>query len=275
MSVCTHKSGSATVSGSPRRIDAVYILCVGPCIALGTAFAVSCRAQNLAVTAAHCIVRYDADSACYKTCSDQLFLTKKLRALNDGQVATDGERIFSVRVIKHDMDCDLAVLELTDSNDKFADTIDLCPAEEMPTPKREDQVKLYHASLTLFPDEVQAISPEASKFVKLAQEDSNRYWIQLHTMPGSSGGPLLDIQGRAVGVLRSGYTPQLALTIVFPRVFEERIQEHDGGVDRMPVCHEDEYSHWSGHASTQLSKHYTQFIKTTARGFTDYINSHM
>jgi hypothetical protein len=201
----------------------------------------------------------------------QMFITSKLVREEDGRLHTDGRPCYSVaRVLKLDNDCDIAVLKIDDH--VFTDTIDICNPDKMPSKDNEDIVKMYHVPLTLFPCETPVISSESINYTKIAQETRNHYWVQVHTLPGSSGGPLLNTSGEVVAMVRSGYQPSLQLSIVVPRVMEELVEHLEGGDEnRMIVDKDDNYSDWSGHASTRLSAHYTQFVKINVRGLREYV----
>lgn len=138
-----------------------------------------------------------------------------------------------VDVIGADLTSDVAILRASTT---FSEGIPLCPIQQFPTTLNEDMVKTYHVPCQAFPDMLQTLSSNATNYEKILMETKHHFFINAAHMHGSSGGVVVDVNGRAVGLITSGYIPdvlgihdiQLSFTNPFQTVWDTVTAISDG-----------------------------------------------
>jgi len=185
---------TATVADSRERVTGVTIytplpgepatpsLADGPSEWTGTAFLVS--ADGILVTCAHVV---------------------------EGAITIEvhlGKKVYSAKVLAYNSDIDLAVLKITARNLPY---LQFCDSDLVQL-AQEVRVVGYPLSDVLG-ESVKISRGTISGIIK--KEDENRFQIDARVNPGNSGGPLVDRQGRVVGVASELLTSQAIDSIGF------------------------------------------------------------
>lgn len=211
---------------SPRHVSSVFILILrenasSPIQLVGTGFAVDTPSKTIGMTAAHCIwFKNEQGVECRKR-GDLFFVSNIERDEATGQIiipqGTEEEPVlcYKMQPIYHN-NRDICLLQiasdLMNSGPKFSDTIPICTTNSTPkSSKQEYRVKVYQAAITAFAAmNLPALDIEASEWCKACLIQKGRYfYAQTSAAPGSSGGPVINQMGFAVGIVVAGYIPEL------------------------------------------------------------------
>jgi hypothetical protein len=175
-------------------------------IPLGTAWVIVSGSMTLLVTARHCL---NPPNTGFEAIENHLFVVKNIIYNDDGTINFDDD-IIPVRAVSGDPVADIAVLK---ANIVFPQGIALCPRDEYPTVDNEDRVKTYHVPCQSFPHETSILACRATEYSKILFESRHHFYLSGEHMHGSSGGAVVDTQGRAVGLICSGYIPGITLPL--------------------------------------------------------------
>lgn len=192
---------------SPRLGDCVFVLMsmhTGAPTLLSTAFVVASQSGSCLLTASHGLIPVAQNLG-------SLFLVSSITNNDDGTTTMEPCPPISVEVVEADPVSDIAVLR---ARTPFERSISLCPPDEFPSARREDIVKSYHCPIAMYTNgEVDTAAVMATSYDKLKMESRHHLYVTSEHMKGSSGGVLVDIHGRAVGLICSGYVPGVRLPI--------------------------------------------------------------
>lgn len=203
-------STQVSVPTSPRLGNCVYLLITfisGAPYLLGTAWVVASQSGRLLLTAYHCLILA-------KDSLKSLFLLECISYNPDGAIWLDPSTPIAVEVVAADPVSDAAVLR---AGIVFPQSIPLCPATQYPTSRNEDRVKAYHCPIQmLFDGKIDAMAPMATSYDTVKQVSVHHFLICNAYLQGSAGGVVVDVSGRAVGLICSGYVPGVLLPIPDP-----------------------------------------------------------
>lgn len=117
---------------------------------------------------------------------------------------------------------DVAVLEAAFPLPSDIPFMSLCPADQLHSARNEDVVKLYKADVQVFNDtsEMMVLEPSATDYQKVAAISQNHILMFTPQLQGSSGGPMVDKQGRVVGMQMSARRCNVVMNTQPPAVFQ-------------------------------------------------------
>ena len=256
-----------SISQSPRTSYAVYIMVLrdstGVLNLLGTAFAVRTPSCTVAMTCAHCIWKKDENGLDCR-CAGEIFLASRVERDDNGRLrfgADVEDEVFRMNPIHHNT-ADICLLQIDtncpeNSAQKFSITIPICPSELMPKSSRDEyEVKVYQAPMTTFSNlDLPSLDIATGAWCKVQMKQPLYFYVQSVSAPGSSGGPVINRLGYAVGMVKDGYLPTLS-------------------VDLLPhVSQIDSVSQWSGSVSNKGQiAHYSKVVLIDGDGHGAYQN---
>lgn len=169
---------------------------------VGTAFIIESRSQTILLTAYHCLILSAHHFAVVRT------VTRN----EDGSGYSDPPVPIRVDVLGGDQVADVAVLR---ADHTLGTPIPLCPADQEPVQLNEDIVKSYHCPVQLFTDQqIETLGVMVTEYVKISIVSRHHIFVPSEHMRGSSGGVIVDEQGRAVGLICSGIVPGMPLLAI-------------------------------------------------------------
>lgn len=192
---------------SPRLGNCVFVLAVllpnqFPST-LGTAWAVSSPSKRLLLSALHCL----RTSVAYDVLKEHLYVVESI-AFNDDGTVRFGRHV-KVEVLDGDEVSDIVALRAAET---LEHTIDLCPVDEIAA--GEDlKVKSYHCPCQTFPHDIPVLSATHTDYGKVKFFSDHHLFVSGEHMHGSSGGVVVDLSGRAIALVCSGYVPGVKLPI--------------------------------------------------------------
>mmetsp|Transcript_32174 Transcript_32174/g.43942 ORF Transcript_32174/g.43942 Transcript_32174/m.43942 type:complete len:281 (-) Transcript_32174:539-1381(-) len=194
---------------TPRLKDFVFVLVFMPPKtfpnALGTAWVVNSSSMTLLMTALHCL----NPPMGFETIREHLYVVKSI-IYNDNDSITYDTPPIAVRAICGDMVSDVAVLQ---ADFRFSEGIAMCPISQFPSARNEDKVKTYYVPCQSFPYDTPILSSSYTDYSKVLLESNHHLFLAGQHMHGSSGGVVVDVLGRAVALICSGYIPGIKLPL--------------------------------------------------------------
>jgi len=196
---------------SPRKGGAIKVLCWfkdGVYHPTATAIVVTSTSKTILLTACHAIGDMEKNSEGHLT--GRIFEYPDL-CVADKIDKTSGRveaiNAISVQRIAFDVISDIAMLK---SSSPFSETIDLCPINELPRTVTEDKAKLYFCSIQLFYEiDMPILESTSDEYHRVAGRSGHHILMKGGQLSGSSGGALVDSNGRLVGIHNSSWRPTM------------------------------------------------------------------
>jgi hypothetical protein len=163
--------------------------------------------------------------------SQHLYIMKRIQVLGDQTTIIDAPIV--VHAHTADAISDVTILK---ASVELPVSVALCPVGQFPSAEDEQKVKTYHVPIQAFA-QLNVLSVTATAYAKIGMESQTHYYIAGEHMHGSSGGVVVDVGGRAVGVVCGGYVPGISLPL--PNAFNtvwETVSNLSEGVGNYTRC---------------------------------------
>jgi len=208
---------------SPHKLAAIFIF-MDKTDPVGTCFAVNEKTDSgrYVLTACHNLRET-------RVVGDKYFIAEKIIREISGHITTIPSVLIEVELIDFDFTDDWAILRRTDSI-RFKEIIEV----QHKNCVREDLVKTYHCPVSFFTQldtsVMQALLAVATSWCKVTDVDSKLILAESGLVQGSSGGVMIDKEGKAVAIYlysisvgnTTGSSKSLALSVMEnPLTFKE------------------------------------------------------
>lgn len=209
----------------------MFILCyvdprTGIARPVATAFAVVSDSRTQLLTCAQAV--------CWHSFAGEIRATPSTTGILPGQFfvaesvdKATGELVFvgriNVSVKTYYARGDVAVLETAYPLPSNLPFMSFCPDDDLPSARNEDVIKLYKADVQVFNDTsemMMILEPSATDYQKVAAVSQSHILMFTPQLQGSSGGPMVDLQGRVVGMQMSARRHNVVMDVPLSPVLQ-------------------------------------------------------